>query len=143
MASLDPLRTSAPDATLGIVRWPWLIFGSLLVCGMVGFSVSADWSSQSWLDLAAIGVSVVSISGVFLYGLGRAPSGAAFWGAFRWVFIGVVALQALSHAIEVAGRHKYSAAGTVIFVLFAAVLIGWIYLLQWIAMSRLSNEQRS
>ena len=91
----------------------------------------------------AFAVSVVSISGVFLYGFGRAPSGAAFWRAFRWVFIGVVALQALSHAIEVAGRHKYSAAGTVIFVVFATVLIGWIYLLQWIAMSRLSNEQRS
>jgi hypothetical protein len=58
------------------------------------------------------------------------------------VFIGVVALQALSHAIEVATRHKYLAAGTVIFVLFAAVLIGWIYLLQWIAMSRLSNAHR-
>jgi len=62
---------------------------------------------------------------------------------FRWVFISVAAIQALSHAIDVAMRHKYSAAGTVIFVFFAAVLIGWIYFLQWVAMSRLSNTRRS
>jgi len=125
------------------MRWPWLIFASLLVCGIVAFSVTADWLSQSWLDLAAFGVSAVSIFGVFLYGFGHAPPAAAFWRAFRWVFIGVVALQALSHAIEVAERRNYSAVGTAIFVLVVSALIGWIYVLQWIAMSRLSKEQRS
>jgi hypothetical protein len=125
------------------MRWPWFIFAGLLVCGVVAFSVSADWPSQTWLDLAAFAVSIVSILGVFHYSFGRTPFGAAFWRAFRWVFISVVALQALAHAIDVATRHKYSAAGTVIFVFFAAVLIGWIYVLQWVAMTRLSNTRRS
>ena len=115
------------------MRWPWLIFAILLVCGLVAFSFSADWSAKSWLDLAAYAVSIVRVLGVFIYAFGRALAGAAFWRTFRWLFVGVVVLQALFHAIEVARHHGYSATATVGFIFIAAVLIGWIYILQWVA----------
>ena len=124
-----------------MMRWPWLIFAVLLVCGIVAFSFSADWSSQSWLDLAAYAVSLPSILGVCLYAFGHAHSGAVFWRAFRWLFIGVVTVQTLFHAIEVAGQHKYSATGTLGFVSMVAIVIGWIYVLQWIAITRLAKAQ--
>jgi hypothetical protein len=122
------------------VRRPWLIFGLLLTCGIVAFSVSVDWSAQSWLDLGAYGVSVVGILGVLIYAVRDAPYGAAFWGAFRWVFVGVVTAQVLVHAIEAAKQHGYSTAGTVVFVLMVFVVMGWIFVLQWIAMTRLAKQ---
>jgi hypothetical protein len=125
------------------MRWPWLIFGTLLACGIVAFSLGADWSSESWLDLAAYPVSVIGILSTLLYGSGRALSGAAFWRMFRWLFIGVVALQGFFHALQVARHRDYSAAATVGFIFIAAVFIGWVYALQWIAMTRLAQEHGS
>lgn len=123
------------------IRRPWLIFGILLTCGIVAFSVSVDWSAQTWLDLADYAVSVIATLGVFLYAFGREPSGAAFWRVFRWVFVGVASAQATVHAVHVANEHEYSVAGTVAFLLMIAVVIGWIFALQWIAMTRLAKEQ--
>ena len=144
MSAFHPLRSLGTDATLVTmkrVRWPWSIFALLLACGIAAFSVSVDWSAQSWLDIAAYAVSLVGILGVFLYASGRPPSGAAFWRAFRWLFIGVVALQGLVHAIEVAKAYGYSVAGTIAWIITVAVVVGWIYALQWIAMTRLAKEQ--
>jgi hypothetical protein len=123
------------------VRRAWLIFGLLLTCGIFAFSVSADWSAQSWLDVAAYAVSVVGIVGVLAYATSRAPIGAAFWGAFRWVFVAVVVAQVLDHAIETAKRHGYSVAGTVAFVVVVSIIMGWIFALQWVAMTRLARGQ--
>jgi hypothetical protein len=123
------------------VRRPWLIFAVLLCCGIIGFTVSADWSAQSWLDLAAYAVSVVAILGVLIYALGGVRSRPAFWRAFRWVFIGVVTAQVLVHAIKVAKQHGYSVVGTVIFIAFVAAVMGWIFALQWIAMTRLAKAR--
>lgn len=122
------------------VRGPWLIFGVLLICGIVAFSVSADWSAQSWLDVVAYVVSVVGIVGVLAYATSRTPVGAAFWGVFRWVFVAIVATQVLVHAIGTAKQHDYTVAGTVAFVVVATLLMGWIFALQWIAMSRLARQ---
>jgi len=108
---------------------------------MIAFSVSADWSTQSWLDLADYAVSVIAIIGVFIYALDRDVAGAAFWRIFRWVLVGVAAAQAFVHAVEVAKRHGYSTGGTVALVLMAAVLLGWIFVLQWVAMTRLAKDQ--
>jgi hypothetical protein len=123
------------------VRRPWLIFGILLTCGIVAFSVSADWRTQSWLDLAAYMVSVLGIVSVLIYAVGRPRSGGAFWGKFRWVFLGVVTAQVLVHAIETAKQHGYSILGSVVFVVVIGVVMGWIFGLQWIAMTRLAREQ--
>jgi hypothetical protein len=122
------------------VRSPWLIFGLLLACSVVAFSVSADWSAQSWLDLAAYVVSVVGIAGVLAYATSR-PFAPVFWGLFRWVFVAVVAAQAFVHTMETAKRHGYSLAGSIIFILVVTVTIGWIFALQWVAMTRLAKEQ--
>jgi hypothetical protein len=124
---------------MATVRRPWFVFAILLTCGIVGFAVTARWSAQSWLDLVDLTVSVVATFGVFLYASGREPFGAAFWRLFRWVFVGVASGQACDHAIEVASQHGYSMAGTVAFVLAMAVVIGWIFAFQWIAMTRLSS----
>jgi hypothetical protein len=113
----------------------------LLTCGVIGFTVSADWSVQSWLDVADYVVSIVAIVGVFIYALDRQVIGATFWRMFRWIFVGVAAAQACVHAVDVAQRHGYSVAGTVAFVLMVAVVLGWIFVLQWVAMTRLANEQ--
>ncbi len=118
------------------------------LCHSVGMrprrlQLSADWSAKSWLTFAAYAVSMVSILGVFIYAFGRALAGAAFWRTFRWLFVGMVTLQALFHAIEVARHHGYSATATVGFIFIAAVLIGWIYILQWVAIIRLAEERRS
>ena len=63
------------------------------------------------------------------------------FGEFSDGFIAVVVPQGLVHAIEVAKQHGYSAPGSIAFILVAAVLGGWIYVLQWIAMTRLAKEQ--
>lgn len=123
------------------VRRPWLIFGILLTCGIVAFTVSADWSAQSLLDRTAYVVSVIGVLAVLIYTFRRQPSGASFWGAFRWVFVGVVAAQVLVHATGTAKQLGYGVAGTVALVAVISVIIGWIFALQWIAMTRLSNEQ--
>lgn len=132
-------RKGCDVVTMKSVRRPWLIFGLLLTCGILAFSVSADWSAQSWLDVAAYAVSVVGIVGVLAYATSRAPIGAAFWGAFRWVFVAVVVAQVLGHAIETAKRHGYSVAGTVAFVVVVSIIMGWIFALQWVAMTRLAR----
>lgn len=134
-------RKGCDVAIMKAVRRPWLIFGLLLTCGIVAFSVSADWSAQSWLDVAALVVSVVGVLGVLTYATSRAPVRAAFWGAFRWIFIVIVAAQVFVHAIETAKRHGYSEAGTVAFVVVAALIMGWIFALQWVAMTRLARER--
>lgn len=121
------------------MRVPWLVFAILLVCGVIAFSISADWSGETWLDLAAYAVSVIGIVGVLIYASGRTLSGAAFWRLFRWVFVAVVATHGVIHALQVAKLHNYSVGGTVGFVLLAAVAVGWIYLLQWTAMTRLAK----
>lgn len=123
------------------VRRSWLIFGLLLTCGILAFSVSADWSTQSWLDVAAYVASLVGIVGVLAYATNQAPVGATFWAAFRWVFVAVVAAQVVVHAIETAEQHGYSVAGTVAFVVVASLIMGWIFALQWVAMTRLARGQ--
>jgi hypothetical protein len=123
------------------VRRPWLIFGILLACGIIAFTVSADWSAQSWLDLSAYAVSAVAIVGVLIYACGVVRSRPVFWRAFRWVFIGVVTAQVLAHAIGVAQQHGYSVVRTVIFIAFVAAVVGWILALQWIAMTRLAKPR--
>jgi hypothetical protein len=122
------------------IRWVWLIFAVLLVAGLTSFSLSVDWASQSWLDVAAFVVSIISVVGLFLYASGRHPVLAAFWRAFRWVFIGVVTLQGLAHALEVAKRREFTSTGAIAFIVMATVIIGWIYVAQWIAMTRLARE---
>src|SRR3954466_11833919 len=100
VSAFHPLQTLRTDATLArmrTVRRAWLIFGLLLTCGIITFTVSVDWSTQSWLDLAAYAVSVVAIVGVLIYAIGGAPHGAVFWRAFRWVFVGVAAAQVSVH----------------------------------------------
>ena len=144
MSAFHPLRTLGTDATLvdvRTVRRPWLIFGILLTCGMIAFSLSADWSAQSWLDLAAYTVSLVAIAGVLIYAFGGVSFAAVFWRAFRWVFVGVVIAQVLIHATEAAQQHGYSLAGTVVFVAVITIIVGWIFALQWIAMTRLAKGQ--
>ena len=126
---------------MSTVRRPWLFFGILLICGIIAFSVKADWSVQSWLDLADFDVSVIGTVGVLIYAVGRSTSGGAFWGAFRRVFVSIASAQVLVHSIEAANRHQYSVAGTVVFVVVVAVLVGWIFALQWIAMTRLAQER--
>lgn len=144
MSALHPLRTLGTDAKLATVRWPWLIFGILLACGITAFTVSADWSAQSWLDVAAYAVSLIGIVAVLLYASGRALSAAApFWRVFRWLFILVVTFQSIAHAIQIANDHGYSIAGKIGFVLAVAFIIGWMFVLQWIAMGRLAREPRS
>jgi hypothetical protein len=144
ISNLDPLRTLATDAKLATVRWPWLIFGVFLACGSTAFTLSTDWSAQTWLDVAAYAVSLIGIVGVFLYAFDRVLSGAApFWRAFRWLFILVVTLQSIAHAIRVANEDGYSAAGTIGLVFAVALIVGWIFVLQWIAMGRLATEPRS
>jgi hypothetical protein len=123
------------------VRRPWLIFGLLLTCGIVAFTVSADWSAQSWLDVAAYVVSLVGIVGVLAYATSRTPIGAAFWGAFRWIFVAIVTAQIWVHAIETANRHGYAAIGTVVFVAVVGLIMGWIFALQWVAMTRLAKAR--
>jgi len=123
------------------IKWPWLIFGLLLTYGIAAFSLRVTWSEQSWLDLAAYAVSLVGLIGVFLYALYRGPTGAAFWRGFRWLFLGVVALHGLMHAMTTANQRGYSGFNKAGFVLLIALVIGWIYTLQWIAMSRLAEEQ--
>src|SRR5439155_16880220 len=49
------------------VRWPWLFFGVLLVASITSFSLTTNWATQSWLDLAAFLVSVLGIASVLLY----------------------------------------------------------------------------
>jgi hypothetical protein len=122
------------------IRRSWLLFGILLTCSVIGFTVKVDWSAQSWLDLVGYAVSIVSIGGVLIYALDRVKVGTAFWSAFRWVFAGVATAQLCVHAIEVARRHGYTIAGTIAFVLVVAVGFGWILVLQWIAMTRLADE---
>jgi membrane protein DedA with SNARE-associated domain len=112
----------------------------MLACAIVVFSVTVEWSAQSWLDLAAYVVSIVAVAGVLAYATSR-PFGAAFFGLFRWVFVTVVATQAFVHAMETAKRHGYSMAGTAVFVLVLAVVIGWVFVLQWVALTRLAKEQ--
>jgi hypothetical protein len=144
MASFPPIADIAgrcDEVDVRTVRRPWLIFGILLACGIIGFTVNADWSAQSWLDLADYAVSIVAIIAVFIYAFDRQVAGATFWRMFRWVFVGVAAAQACVRAVEVAKRHGYSLAGTVGFVVMAAVVLGWIFVLQWVAMTRLANEQ--
>lgn len=121
------------------VRWPWLIFAMLLAGGIIADSVTEQWSTESSLDLATYAVSSVSIVGVFLYAFRRSYL-AAFWRAFRWLFAGVIALELLDHTIEVTKKGPYSDAGTVATFASLVVFIGWIYVLQWIAMSRLAKE---
>jgi hypothetical protein len=123
------------------VRRAWLIFGLLLTCGIITFTVSVDWSTQSWLDLAAYAVSVVAIVGVLIYAIGGAPHGAVFWRAFRWVFVGVAAAQVSVHSIAAAKQHGYSAAGTAAFFTVIAIMMGWILALQWVALTRLATEE--
>ena len=123
------------------MRRPWLIFGVLLATAIMAFTVSAEWSAQSWLDLAAYVVSVIAFFGVVIYALGRETHGAGFWRAFRWVFIAVVAGQVLVHAVGTAKQHGYSAGGTIVFVAVISTIMGLIFALQWIAMTRLANEQ--
>ena len=62
MSAFHPLQPFATDAKSGAMRWPWLIFGILLACGFTAFTINADWSAQSWLDLAAYAVSLKSVS---------------------------------------------------------------------------------
>lgn len=122
------------------VRLPWVVFGLVLAAGLVGFALSVDWSAQSWLDIAAVFVSVAGIAAVFLYASGRNGGGGRFWRLFRWVFTGVVTLQSFVHATAVAKNRGFTTAGTIAFVVAMAVLIGWIYALQWLAMSRLADR---
>jgi hypothetical protein len=121
------------------IRLPWLVFGTLLTCAIIAFGARVDWVSQAWLDLADYAVSVIATVGVLLYAFGREPSGAAFWRVFRWVFVGVASAQATVHAVQVAKQHGYSVAGTVAFLLVVAVVMGWIFAFQWIAMTRLAK----
>jgi hypothetical protein len=138
------LQTSGSDATLIVVRAvrrPWLIFGALLTCGIIGFTISADWSAQSWLDVAAYVVSVIAIIGVLIYAFGAAPAGPVFWGAFRWVFAGVAAAQVLVHAMETAEQHGYSVAGTIAFVVVVGTVMGLIFAFQWVVIARLADKR--
>lgn len=123
------------------VRRHWLFFGILLTGGIFAFTVSADWSAQSPLDLAVYVVSVIGTLGVLIYAFGGRPISSVFWSGFRWVFLALIILQVFVHAIRVANGHGYSLAGTVAFVLVVALAVGWIYALQWLAMTRLAKEQ--
>jgi hypothetical protein len=116
-----------------------MTFGVLLVAGITSFSFRADWSSQSWLDMMAYIVCVISVLGVLLYASQREPTRAAFWRAFRWLFLVVVTSHALVHALEVAKRRGFTGLGTIAFIVFAAVATGWIYVAQWIALTRLGR----
>lgn len=122
------------------VRWGWLIFAVLLAAGLMSFSLSVNWSDQTWLDLTALIVSVISVTGVFLFASQRQPVGAAFWRMFRWLFIGVVTWQAVLHALEVAHRRGFTSVGAIAFIAVVAVILSWIYAAQWIAMTRLARQ---
>ena len=135
-----PFRWIMTDNTAGPVRWTWLIFAVLLGAGLASFSLSVDWFAQSWLDVAAFAVSAVSLLGVLLYAYRREPVVAAFWRWFRWIFIAVVTLQSVMHALEVAKRRGFTTAGATAFVVMVAIAIGWIYVVQWIAMTRLARR---
>jgi hypothetical protein len=123
------------------LRWPWLIFAVLLASGIVADSLSVHWSAESWLDMATFVVSMIGIVGVFFYATGREYFGSSFWRLFRWIFAGVVTLEVWDHAAQVATQQSYSQGGTVAFIFAVAVIVGWIYVLQWIAMTRLGREQ--
>jgi hypothetical protein len=143
-ARLSPIADITNRCEVGhvrTVRRSWLFFGILLACGIIAFTVSVDWATQSWLDLAAYAVSVIAILGVLIYAFGGVRSRPVFWRAFRWVFIGVVTAQVLAHAIRVAQQHGYSVVGTIIFIAFVAAVVGWIFALQWIAMTRLAKTR--
>jgi hypothetical protein len=121
------------------VRWWWALFGTLLVISIVSFSWTADWQTQTWLDLAAFVVSAVAAAGVLLYAFAATTPVPAFWKWFRWLFAGVAVSQAFNHAWWVAGAHGYSGIGTILFLLGVALLFGPIILFQWIPMSRLAH----
>ena len=124
------------------VRWPWLAFAVLLAGGIIADSLSERWSALSWLDLATYTVTSVGIIGVSLYAL-RRPFFVSFWRAFRWFFAGVITLEIFDHTIEMAKQSGYSEAGTITLFFEVAAFIGWIYVLQWIAMNRIARDQGS
>jgi hypothetical protein len=124
------------------IRWWWALFGVLLVIGFVCFLWTADWQTETWLDLAAIVVSPIATIGVLLYAFSVAKRAPVFWRWFRWLFAGVATAQALNHAWWVAGAHGYySGINAILFLLGVALLLGPIILLQWIAMSRLAHTE--
>jgi hypothetical protein len=53
----------------------------------------------------------------------------------------VATAQLLVHAIKVGKQHGYSVAGSITFSAFVAAVMGWIFALQWLAMTRLAKPR--
>ena len=121
------------------IRWGWALFGALLIISIASFSWTADWPALGVLDVVAVFASLVAAAGVLVYAFSAAIVAPTFWSWFRWLFAAVVTAQGFVHAWQAAHAQGYSASGAVLFVFGVALVIGPIFLFQWIAMSRLSH----
>ena len=128
------------NSTSASFRLLWAIFTAGLVASLAVFGFRADWASQSWLDVSAFIVSVISAFGVLLYVTRRAHL-PAFWGIFRWLFSGVVIAQIVVHGLYGAGQRGFTGLGSVAFIVALSIAFGWVYFIQWVAMSRLSRRR--
>lgn len=121
------------------VRWPWLVFGLFLAASVTASSLSFSWAG-GWLDRAAGPTCAISVIGVFLYAFNGARHVSMFWRVFRWIFAGVAVAQTVSRALEVASARGLSPIGTLLLLAAVIVAVGWIFVLQWIAMTRLAKS---